>query len=91
MSIEEPLERLSHWLKLEGHGYHAVLNWLLGLREQFGIPHTADYLGLDENSLVKLAEMAANDPTAIINPLPVSQIEMLQIYKTSMKGEIDTS
>ena len=88
-AIEERLERLSRFLELKGHGYHAVINWLLCLREQFGIPHTTDQLGLEENSLEKLAEMAANDPTAATNPLPVGQEEMLKIYEASMTGEID--
>ena len=87
-AIEEPLLRLSRWLDLPSNGYQAVLDWILKLREQLNIPHTADKLGVEESCLPKLAEMAANDPTACTNPLPVDKAQMLEMYKAAMIGQI---
>ena len=90
-AIEEPLLRLSRCLELPNEGYQAVLDWILKLREQLKIPHTANELGVEESCLVELAEMAAKDPTACTNPLPVDKAQMLEIYKTAMTGQLDGS
>ena len=88
-AIEELLIRLAYWLKLPGEGYSAVLDWLLKLREQLKIPHTAQELGVKESCLAELAEMAAKDPTASTNPRPVGKAQMLAMYKAAMIGQLD--
>ena len=90
-AIEEPLARLSRWLELPGEGYQAVLDWILELRKRFEIPHTAAELGVEESCLAELAEMAAKDPTACTNPLPVDKAQMLEVYKAAMIGQLDGS
>jgi alcohol dehydrogenase len=85
-AIEDRLDRLARWLGFNGNGYTAILDWILELRSLFSIPHTADALGVEEHRLEELAAMAADDPTAGSNPVPVDAAAMLKLYRAAMAG-----
>ena len=53
-----------------------------------GIPHSARELGIEEDRLGELAEMAANDPTAPGNPVKAGTAEMKRMYEAAMMGQI---
>ncbi|MFO1067403.1 MAG: iron-containing alcohol dehydrogenase [Geminicoccaceae bacterium] len=66
-AVEDKLARLGAWLGLGG-GFDAVQGWILGLREELGIPATLQGLNVGNNRFDELAEMAVKDPTAGGNP-----------------------
>ena len=86
-AIEQKMARLARWLDI-GDGFDDVMNWVLQLRTSFAIPHTAEQLGVDAARLDELSIMAANDPTAGGNPLPVAAPEMRQIFDAAMSGKV---
>ena len=90
-AIEDTGARLARWLNLPGGSFSAVLDWILELRTRFDIPHTAADLGVEESRLEELAAMAAVDPTASTNPVPISQAEILEMYRSAMVGQLDSS
>jgi alcohol dehydrogenase len=69
-AIEAKLGRLSAWLGLGSGGFEAVQGWILSLRQELGVPHTLEALGVGNDRFDELAEMAAKDPTAGGNPRP---------------------
>ena len=90
-AIEDTGARLARWLDLPGGSFSAVLDWVMELRTRFDIPHTAADLGVEESRLEELAAMAAVDPTAGTNPVPIGQAEILEMYRSAMVGQLDSS
>ncbi len=87
-AIEEKLARLAAWLKLDGTGFQAVQDWLLALRAEFKVPHTAAELGVEESRVEELSQMAARDPTAGGNPVPVGAAELATIFRNALEGKL---
>ncbi len=87
-AIEEKMARVARYLDLPKPGFGGVLDWVLGLREQIGIPHTAREIGLRDEDLDRFAEMAAADPTAAGNPVPVGTAELREIYAAALAGRV---
>lgn len=86
-AIDDKLARLARWLGI-GDSFDDVQDWVLDLRKQFKIPHTAEELGVDGSRLDELAKMAAEDPTAGGNPVHVGAAEMRKMYDASMSGKV---
>lgn len=86
-AIDGKLTRLARWLGI-GDGFDDVQNWVLDLRKEFDIPHTAADLGVDGARLDDLSKMAAEDPTAGGNPVFVGEKEMRRMYDAAMAGTL---
>lgn len=86
-AIEQKMARLARWLDL-GDSFDDVMNWVLDLRKQFDIPHTAKELGVDPARIGELSEMAAADPTAGGNPIPVGAADMKKMFEASLAGSL---
>ena len=82
------MTRLAAYLGLAPPGFPAVLDWILELRRQIGIPHTVRELGVEARRVGELAEMAAQDPTAAGNPVPLSVEALAQLYRKALDGRV---
>jgi len=87
-AIEDKMEMLSRFIGLEDPSFEAVLNWVLDLRDQFELPHTAADLGVAENRLSDIADMAAKDLTAPSNPIKAGPKEMRAMLDAAMTGTL---
>lgn len=87
-AIEQKLTRLSAWLGLPDPSFQAVMDWVLRLRDEIGIPHTLADLGVGDDRLDELAEMAAADPTAGGNPVPIGAPELKTMFVSALEGRI---
>lgn len=87
-AIEDRMDLLAQYLDLPGSGFSAVMDWVLELRQTFNIANTPTDLGVEESRLHELSEMAANDPTAGGNPIPVGTNEMKVMYQAAMAGRL---
>ena len=87
-AIEERMGRLAAYLDLPQPSFEGVLDWLLELREALKIPHTAAELGIEEEQLDKLAQMASADPTAPGNPVSLDANALKTIYEAAMAGRL---
>ena len=85
--IEAKLQRLAAWLGLGSGGFDAVQGWVLALRDELGIPHTLQALGIGNNRFDELAEMAAKDPTAGGNPRPFDVTAARDLFAKAWAGE----
>ncbi len=94
-AIEEKVARLSAYLGLAENaadtaaGFQAFLDWTLELRRQFDIPNTLDELGVEAGDLDRLAEMAAADPTAGTNPVPLDVAKLRRMLDDAFEGTLD--
>ncbi len=91
-AIGERLPRLAAWLDLpastEGEAFNALLGWVLSLREELGIPHTLTEMGLDAGQVDLVCAMAAQDPTAGTNPVPLNEGNLKSLFLCALNGEL---
>ncbi|MFS2158913.1 iron-containing alcohol dehydrogenase [Pseudomonas sp. Pseusp122] len=60
---------LARLLDLPRPGFSGVMDWLLGLREQIGIPHRLSALGIDDRDAERVGRMAFADGCSHTNPI----------------------
>ena len=84
--IEEKMVGLARYLGLANPSTRAVIDWVLELRRQVGIPHTLAEIGVREEHVESFAPMAANDLCAGGNPAPVGVPEMATLYRNAVRG-----
>jgi alcohol dehydrogenase class IV len=87
-AVEERLTRLARYLGLPDPGFEAVLQWVLALRKDIGIPHTLADLGVKESDLDTLAPMAVEDPSTGGNPRPAGLAEMREMFVKAIRGDL---
>ena len=87
--IEEKMTALARYLDLPRPSFASVMSWVLGLREQIGIPHTLAELGVEERNIEQLAPMAQVDPSAGTNPVTLTTEDCAQLYRNCIAGRID--
>ena len=87
-AIEARMTALARYLDLAEPSFGAVLDWVLALRREIGVPHTLAELGVGEAQVEPFARMAERDPTAATNPVPVAAAELATLYRRAIAGEL---
>ncbi len=87
-AIEDKLTRLARYLGLPNPGFQAVLDWVIALRKDIGIPNTLTDLGVKESDLDMLTPMAVDDPSTGGNPRPAGNAEMRRMYIKAIRGDL---
>ena len=87
-AIEQRMTRLARLLDLPRPSFTAVLDWVLELREELGIPHKADGLGIETERLDELAAKAEVDPPNASNPVPATAADLRGIYEAALEGRL---
>lgn len=64
-----------------------LLQWVLGLRKEVGIPHTLAEAGIDDHEKERIGSMAAADPCAGGNPVPFTAEQYAEIFRRSVHGD----
>lgn len=85
-AIEEKLTGLARYLGIEKPGFDSVLQWILDLRRDIGIPHTLKEIGVTEDHVEQLAPMAEADPSAGTNPLNLNAENLSGLFLNSING-----
>jgi alcohol dehydrogenase class IV len=86
--IGAKMARLAAWLGLPDPSFKGVMAWVLALRKEIGIPHTLRDLGVGTDRLDELSEMAAADPSAGGNPIPIGVPELKQMFIACIEGKL---
>ena len=87
-AIEGKMTALARYLDLSAPSFEAVLDWILELRAQIGIPADLAALGVDEDHIEELAAMAVDDPAAGGNPVPLSRAGLTALFRDAVRGRI---
>jgi alcohol dehydrogenase class IV len=82
------MQRLATYLQLADPSFDAVMKWVLGLREEFNVPHTLQEAGIDDKRFDQLAAMAVVDPTAAGNPVELTEANCKQLFTDSYSGKL---
>lgn len=87
-AIEPALARLGRYLGLPRADAEGVLEWILKLREEIGIPHTLADIGLDASQAERIAQMAEMDPSAATNPVAFTREEYRRLFERALNGSL---
>jgi alcohol dehydrogenase class IV len=88
-AIEAQMTALARYLGLANPSFQATLDWILALREDIGIPSDLAALGVTEAQIEALAAMAAVDPSAGSNPIPLTVENLTVLFQNAVQGRID--
>ena len=88
-AVEDKMGRLAAWLGLPQPSFAAVQGWILGQRSALSIPHSLREIGVGDERIDEIAEMAAVDPTAPTNPVPLDPPALRAIMENALEGRID--
>jgi alcohol dehydrogenase class IV len=88
-AIDACMAALARYLDLPDPSLRAVLDWVLGLREALGIPADLGALGVTDDHVGQLAEMAAVDPSVGGNPVPLTVEHLTTLFDSAIHGRLD--
>ena len=87
-AIAEKMAYLSRVLDLKKPGVDGVIQWVLELRERFGMPHDLKGLKVGPERFDEMSEMAAVDPTAGGNPVKLDPAILRKLYENALAGRV---
>jgi len=87
-ALEARMSRLAAWLGLADRSFAGVLDWVLELRRDLGIPHTLADLGVRDEHAAEFAPQAHADPSTGGNPRPMTIEDFEQLYLRCIRGEL---
>jgi len=86
--IEAQMERMARYLNLAQPGFAGVLDWVLQLRSEVGIPHSLSEIGIDDKRIEQVGQMAEVDPSAGTNPIALSAAQYSALFEKALKGQL---
>lgn len=84
-AIEHDAADLARYLELDA-SFDALLTWVRALRRETGIPETLAEIGLDASEPDRVGAMAAVDPAAAGNPVPLSAARYAALFERAVRG-----
>jgi alcohol dehydrogenase class IV len=87
-AIGDKMTHLSRYLGLPKPGFDGVLDWVMELRQEIGIPHSLAELNVDDSKLDKMVADAVADPTAPTNPRPLDADSARKLYRQALEGRL---
>ena len=85
--IEERMKYLSTVLELPSKGTQAVIDYILGLREELNIPNTLAEIDISVDRAKEIGEMAYKDPSTPSNAKPVTAKDLEQLFRAAVTGD----
>ncbi|WP_339490454.1 iron-containing alcohol dehydrogenase [Pseudomonas sp. EL_65y_Pfl2_R95] len=86
--IAEQMEKLARYLNLKDISFNGVLDWVLALREEVGIPHSLLEIGIDDAQIERVGNMAHADASAGTNPIAFSAAQYSQLFLRALDGKL---
>lgn len=87
-AIGERMEVLGRLLGLASPDFDGVLAWLLDFRRDLGIPDALSAMGIDDARAGEIGRMAARDPSAGGNPVPVDAAALESVFRAAVAGRL---
>ena len=82
-AIEVRIARLAGFFSLAPAGFDTFFDFVVDLRRAVGIPYRLRDIGVDDKQFALMAEMAAAEPTAAGNPVPLTTTETRQLLEAA--------
>jgi len=85
-AIDDRITSLARYLDLPQPSFGAMLDWVLALGEQIGIPHTLAAIGIDAAQADLVGHMAVADASAATNPVQFNERDYAEILRKAVSG-----
>ncbi|MFI8480941.1 iron-containing alcohol dehydrogenase [Pseudomonas sp. NPDC078700] len=86
--ITDQMDKLARYLNLSDLSFNGVLDWVLALREEVGIPHSLVEIGIDDMQIERVGNMAQADASAGTNPIAFSAAQYSQLFLRALGGKL---
>lgn len=87
-ALSEKMQRLAAFLNLRQHSFDGVLDWIMELRKNIGVPDTLAELGVTMEHVQGFARQAFDDPSTGGNPVPMTVENFAQLYRNCIEGKL---
>jgi alcohol dehydrogenase class IV len=87
-AIEERMKLLARFLDLPKPGFDGVMEWMLDLRKELGVPHSLAELGVKEDRIDEMAVKAVDDPSTSGNPVPMKAPDFAKVMRAALSGDV---
>ncbi|MFV8782349.1 iron-containing alcohol dehydrogenase [Microbulbifer sp. SA54] len=87
-AVQEKMNRLARYLDLPGQGFRGVMEWVVNLRSELGIPHCLGEIGIDTNMAEVIGGLAETDPSAGGNPILFTAHDYEQLFIDACTGAL---
>ncbi|MFK8020565.1 MAG: iron-containing alcohol dehydrogenase [Pseudomonadales bacterium] len=84
--IASDMEDLARYLNLPHASFQSILDWVIELRAQLGIPNSLAEIGIDDSLIEQIGQMAFEDPSAGTNPIAFTAAEYSDICLRAIHG-----
>ncbi|MEE4619933.1 iron-containing alcohol dehydrogenase [Pseudomonas alliivorans] len=86
-ALLQQMDDLAVYLRLPRPGFSGVMDWVLNLREQIGIPHTLADIGIHDQDAELVGRMAFVDGCSHTNPIRHSAEAYAGIFRQAVRGQ----
>lgn len=86
-AIEDKISRAGAYLGLKP-GFAPFMDWILGLREETGVPHTLAAFNVGTEKFGLMSQMSPKDPTAGGNPIPIDEASCRNLFEAAHEGRL---
>ncbi|WP_122439787.1 iron-containing alcohol dehydrogenase [Pseudomonas viridiflava] len=86
-ALLQQMDDLAVYLCLPTSGFSGVMDWVLSLREQIGIPHTLAEIGIHDQDVELVGQMAFADGCSHTNPIRHSAEAYAAIFTRAVRGQ----
>jgi alcohol dehydrogenase class IV len=90
-AIVEKADLIARVLDLPARGYDGLLDCVLAMRRELGIPHALAALGVSADKAEIIGREAAIDPSAASNPIPVDAAALERIFRAAVDGRLEAA
>jgi alcohol dehydrogenase class IV len=87
-AITDKMTRLAAFLGLPKQSFEGVLEWIIELRREIGIPHSLAELGVTEQHADQFAPQAVDDPSTGGNPVAMTREDFATLYRQCIRGQL---
>ena len=84
-AIEPKIKRLANYLQIS-NGFDGFLDWILQMRHDLGIEPSLGHIGINEQNIDRIANMATEDAAAGGNPILFSITQYQNILHAAING-----
>lgn len=87
--ISGKMKRVARFLDLSHDSLDTVLNWIVELRDDLGMPHSLKEIGVRQKHVPLLVEKALNDVNILTNPIPLDRQKLKGLFTQAIRGKLN--
>ncbi len=87
-AIQNRIADLARGIDLPQHTFDGLLNWLIDLRNDLGMPISLSAVGVRESDLPEITRMAMDDANMETNPIPMTEEKLEKLLRKALSGRL---